>query len=214
MAKVQNTLIGRASGSVGGATFTTWKGINVLKSKPESVANPRSLGQISQRNRLSVMVPVYRALALIVAIGFKSRAIAKSAYNAFMSSNIIPATSVDGSGNATILFPNLKFALGTMGSIPISAFSPDTGNDEANVDWDGSLAPIGSNPLDLANIVVYNSNTGEWVTSTDEQRNASGVTVAFLDGLSTGDVLHAYLFFKSNDSDDVSDSVYATATAS
>lgn len=36
MARVQNTLIGRASGSVGGATFTTWKGINVLKSKPRA----------------------------------------------------------------------------------------------------------------------------------------------------------------------------------
>ena len=63
MARVQNTLIGKSSGSVGGATFSTWKGINVLKSKAITVANPKTVGQLTQRNRMTLMVSIFRLIA-------------------------------------------------------------------------------------------------------------------------------------------------------
>lgn len=214
MAKVQNTLIGRASGSVGGATFTTWKGINVLKSKPESVANPRTLGQISQRNRLAIMVPIYRLLALAIAVGFKSRAVGKSAYNAFMSANIIPATSVDGSGNATINFTSLKFALGTMGSTPIDSAEASVGSNNVQVDWDENLEPLGSNASDKAYLMAYNTGTQEWAQGNGDLRSEGSTSVEFENNAVAGQTIHLYLFFKSPNSDVVSDSVHTSVTLS
>lgn len=210
MAKVQNTLIGRASGSVGGATFTTWKGVNVLKSKPESVANPRTLAQRSQRNRLTIMVVVYRALALIVSIGFKSRAVAKSAYNAFMSSNIVPSTTVDEDGNATLNFANLKFALGTMGSIPITAVNAGAGQTQCEVEFNLFLNPLGSSQNDDAYMVAYNVRLNEWIASNGFTRADGTADANFSGNILAGDTIHTYLFFKSANSDDVCDSVYST----
>lgn len=208
MAKVQNTLIGRASGSVGGATFTTWKGINVLKSKPESVANPRTLGQISQRNRLSVMVAVYRLIALAITIGFKTRAVGKSAYNAFVSANIGNATTVDANGNATVDYQNLKLALGTMGSTPIDNTTGASGQTNVGIGWDDSLAPIGSSQQDIAYGVALNPTTGEWVSISDQDRSNGEIDLTFGSELAAGDRVEVYLFFKSFDDADVSDSVY------
>lgn len=210
MARVQNTLIGRASGSVGGATFTTWKGINVLKSKPESVANPRTLGQISQRNRLAIMVPVYRALALAIAIGFKSRAVAKSAYNAFMSANIIPSTSVDGAGIASIQFQSLKFALGTMGSTPIDNATATNDARNVSITWDANLQPLGSSANDESYLIAYNTGTQEWAQGSGALRSAGTTSVDFKSNVQLGHTVHFYLFFKSPNSDVVSDSVHTS----
>src|SRR5574344_1175407 len=88
MAIVQNTLIGKASGSVGGTTFTSWKGKNVLKSKPAQVANPRTAAQTAQRTKFIGAVASYRQMAPVVQQGFAGLAVGKSAYNAYASENI------------------------------------------------------------------------------------------------------------------------------
>lgn len=59
MAIVQNPLIGRAKKSLANATFTTWKGRNVVKGKPISVANPQSPAQVAQRTRFKGCVQFY-----------------------------------------------------------------------------------------------------------------------------------------------------------
>lgn len=210
MAKVQNTLIGRASGSVGGATFTTWKGINVLKSKAENVANPRTLGQISQRNRLSVIVAIYRLLALFISVGFKSRAIAKSAYNAFTSSNIITATSVNGLGVAVIDYAALKLSLGTIGSTAIDGQTANAGGNAVVIEYDGAADPVGSNADDIAYAAVFNATKNEWGTNFGDERQDNEIGVVMASNLTAGDVLHMYLFFKSATDANTSDSVYAT----
>ena len=158
------------------------------------------------------MVPVYRALALIVAVGFKSRAIAKSAYNAFMSSNIIPATSVDGSGNATLNLPALKFALGTMGSTPIDSATATAGSNNASVQWDDTLEPIGSNASDESYICAYNADTGEWAQGNGDLRSEGSTSVEFENNFTAGQTIHFYLFFKAPNSDVVSDSVHTSVT--
>lgn len=85
MAVVQNTLIGKSKQSVGGTTFSTWKGINVLKSKPTSIANPQSDLQMMQRSALQQIVSIYRTINVSVKKGWKKFAVQKSEYNAFTS---------------------------------------------------------------------------------------------------------------------------------
>lgn len=208
MAKVQNTLIGRASGSVGGATFTTWKGINVLKSKPESVANPRTLGQISQRNRLSIMVAVYRLIALAISIGFKTRAVGKSAYNAFVSANITVATSVDASGNATLNYGALKVSLGTIGSTAITSINATAGDPDVEINFNNSVNPIGGAQNDVAYAVVYNDATQTWETASANIRADGTVDISLVNLPVSGRNLECYLFFKSDNDADTSDSVH------
>lgn len=87
MAIVQNTLIGRAKGSVGNATFSQWKGLNILKQKPSIVANPRSAQQQSNRSRFVALMQMALLLRPVIAIGFKEYANRMSWMNKFMSTN-------------------------------------------------------------------------------------------------------------------------------
>lgn len=210
MAKVQNTLIGRASGSVGGATFTTWKGINVLKSKPESVANPKTIGQRSQRSRLTIIVAVYRLISGLISVGFKSRAIGKSAYNAFVSQNIVNATNVDSQGVATIDYPELSLAKGTIGANPITSLTIDSGSSAGTVEF-SSANPVGGAGTDIANVAIYNETQNAWTILDSGFTRSDAQSEPVMSPLpQSGDVMHAYLFFKSADTNDVSDSVYRT----
>lgn len=87
MAIVQNTLIGRASGSVGNATFSQWKGLNILKQKPSIVANPRSAQQQSNRSRFVALMQMALLMRPVATIGFKEYANRMSWMNKFMSTN-------------------------------------------------------------------------------------------------------------------------------
>lgn len=87
MAVVQNPIIGRARGSVATTTFTTWKGLNVIKAKPISVSNPQSEGQLKQRGRLSFVSKMSRKVRQIIRRNFGLLAVGKTTFNAFSSAN-------------------------------------------------------------------------------------------------------------------------------
>jgi len=79
MATTSNPLIGSASGSVGGVTFSKWKGINVIKAKPVTVAQPDSDKRTMQQSALRQIVAIYRMMISLIFVSFKSMAISQSA---------------------------------------------------------------------------------------------------------------------------------------
>ena len=70
MAIVANPIIGRASGSVGNATFSQWKGRNVLKQKPTIVTNPRTALQVANRTKFSLLMQLGKLMEIVCKIGF------------------------------------------------------------------------------------------------------------------------------------------------
>lgn len=87
MAVVQNTLIGRARGRVGNVVFSTHKGQNILKQKPEIVANPRTASQQLARARFTALLAMGLLLRPILPIGFRQFGGQVSWLNKFMSMN-------------------------------------------------------------------------------------------------------------------------------
>jgi hypothetical protein len=215
MARVQNTLIGKSSGSVGGATFSTWKGLNVLKSKAISVANPNTVPQQTQRNRLTLMVSIFRQIAGVVEVGFKNLAIGKSEYNAFMSTNLQDATLAAAPPVVTFVPADMLTAKGTMGTTPIDNITATDASANVSVDWDDTLTPLGSSPTDELFLVVYNGTQDIWGIgdATGVTRADGNLVVAMPAPCVAADVIHAYLFFKTATSDVVSDSTYLTEAA-
>ena len=212
MARVQNTLIGRASGSVGGATFSTWKGINVLKEKPITVANPRTEGQTAQRSRLSVMVAFYRTIAQIIQVGFSSLAIGKSQYNAFLGVNIVPATTIDGSNSAVLAPILLKISKGSMGVTPLDDADFENGVNTITAYWNDGLIPIGGASDDIPYVLVFNQTQNLISSGNNGVRSDGAIDVPAGYTVASGDVLFVYLFFKDNATNLVSDSQVLSIT--
>lgn len=210
MARVQNTLIGKSSGSVGGATFSTWKGVNVLKSKAVVVKNPKTQLQQNQRNRMTLLVAMFRGVSGALNIGYSKLANEMSAYNAFIKANLLPANFGGTAPSMTLVYANLLTGKGTIGITNIDTLTGTNASANVAVTWNSADEPIGSSVNDIAVAAVYNETQDVWGYIASAARSTGTTTVVMPAPVDTADVLHAYLFFRNPDTTEVSDSDYDT----
>lgn len=206
MARVQNTLIGKSSGSVGGATFSTWKGINVLKSKAISVFNPKTQAQENQRQRMALLVAFFRTASSAINIGFQKLAVKKSAYNAFIQENLIPLNFTGIAPNMTLEVGFLAISKGTIQPTVITSMTNTEGSANVIVNWDGDNIPVGASADDIAHVVVYNSDFELIGTNSLATRDDDTATVVLPQITTNGDNLYSWLYFENPISKEVSDS--------
>ena len=99
MGVIKQGILGGFKGKVGSVIGTSWKGKAVMKSMPLSVANPRTAGQVLQRNKFKTIVELASGiLASIVKPLWDRFASGMSGYNAFVSANcdaVLPNSSLD-----------------------------------------------------------------------------------------------------------------------
>lgn len=208
MAVTQNTLIGRARGSIGGVTFSKWKGLNVAKSKPVTVANPNTYKQRVSRLRLSIIVGLFRAAAAAIVAGFRERAVNKSEYNAFTSANATEFTDFDENLQPTYNYERLKVSQGSVGQIATLEVTQE-GEDSIRINWDNAEIPVGGAPGDDLYFVAIDtdSNTVIYADKVGVKREVGTALVTPAAGLAGG-AKATYTFFVSNNQDKSSDSQY------
>ena len=208
-AVTQNSIIGRTRGKVGGVVFSKWRGLNTLRSKPESVKNPKSPGQLFQRKKLTLLVELYRKIALVVKVGYFEDALEKSAYNAWLQENILKAISGTTESDVAIDYDKLSISKGSVGPTPIASFLASTGTNIVSFGWTSSFVPVGGSSMDIVIAMVFNKTTGELgvLFQSDQYRALGGVGVALPSPPSANDVVYGYLAFKSATSGKTSNSV-------
>jgi hypothetical protein len=101
MAVTQNPIIGRSKQSLSNTVFSTWKGRNVIRAKPLEVANPRTLGQVTSRNKLKVLSGMAKGLRAAVILGLKSVSQLVTEYNSFVQANYENIVSSATTGEVT-----------------------------------------------------------------------------------------------------------------
>lgn len=60
MAIVQNPITGRSKKAFGTAVFSKWFDKNIMRTKPLEVKNPRTPGQVTQRNKFATIVAIVK----------------------------------------------------------------------------------------------------------------------------------------------------------
>lgn len=118
MAKI-NPLLGKGTGKVGAFLLQVNSGVQILKEKPVSVANPQTDAQVEQRAKLKLMSQL--AADLSQTIGFQKKGLV-SARNQFISANIGKCTFADG--KASVLLYELDLT-GANASFPELAANPE-----------------------------------------------------------------------------------------
>jgi hypothetical protein len=209
MGVIKRGILGGVSGSVGSVVGTSWKGIAVLKSKPLSVANPRTTAQVSQRDKMTVLVALCKLLLAEVIKPLWDRfAQQMSGYNMFVSQNI---AYVDDGLAESLDWENFKIAQGKM--LKTNFTLPPVSNSDDVV---GFVFPTTTAqnqlPSDIAYAVVMVDNTTNVFVNSGNIRSSGSIDVSIPDGVGTGEVLHCYLAFKSADGRLVSTSEYQTIT--
>jgi len=215
MAVGQNLLFGRMRQKIGGIVTSTWKGINVIKSKPLSVANPKTDKQVMRRAALIDAMKIARQLVAVISQGFKEQAVFKSSFNAFVG--YILRNAYDYSDPPAIEFlPDLMLvSQGSISPTPITSIVSDVSVGTTVITWSpGVLAPGQSNN-DTVMVVLRNSVTKKYFAGVNlEVRSTGDVTIAIADfEFVAGETVEAYLGFYNVASRKSSDSQNDTTVA-
>ena len=194
MAITQNTLIGKSSGSVGGATFSSWKGKNVLRTKPTSVANPKSPGQVAQRLKMAKAVQLFRSLAGVFNLGYASKAVGMSSYNAFIK-NVLNSGAISGDDNLNVTdFTALNFSQGTLNpEMDLSATATHT-DAHVSVSWTDALTGNQAADDQISVIVLDASGIPLVFIPRGSDRSGGSLNPQCNRPLIAGEHLHVYAF--------------------
>ena len=88
MAIVQNPITGRSRKKFGTAVFSKQYGKNTMRAKPLDVKNPKTVGQVKQRNKFSIVVEMIRQVLPLINEVYAGSLKRMSPYNKVTSINV------------------------------------------------------------------------------------------------------------------------------
>lgn len=213
MARVQNTLIGRSSGSVGEVVFLTWKLINVTRSKPASVYNPDTTPQQTQRNKFGFLNHFYSNAKTLINLGLKDYGRKMIGKNKFLKLNLKTAFHGGTPPNETFQPQLLIVSKGLMDTLTSFSFYTVSGISFVNCVW-----PLTSNfqqtIFDMAQVIFWNETQDVFTIKPNFKPRLAFSQSFNADSIQqTGDICHIWIFFVSQDKKFISDCNYATFTS-
>ncbi len=157
MATVTKKIGGAYRNKIGDFIYAKYRNKLVVRSKPTSVRNPRTLGQISQRNRLSAMSSLAQAMSAAIIAGYKKATMGSkySPRNLFVKDNFALSTA-GGDGTATINYSGVKVSRGPVAKVTAMTPEFDNPNEVAfDVSYDNLVAlGVSRSNLNLK-VVIY-----------------------------------------------------------
>ncbi|MEI7595595.1 MAG: DUF6266 family protein [Bacteroidota bacterium] len=206
MAIVQNPITGRTRKKFGSAVFSKQFGKNTLRTKPLEVANPRTEGQVNQRNKFSLMVESGRLLLSFIKTSFKQATVGMSEFNTYMKENI--KTAITGSaGNYSIDYSLLVVAKGTLTGLEEPAATSEAGH-VVNISWVDNQGQSDALATDKLMYLIVNPAKQKVVYSTGAALRADESQSVTVPAGFIGDSVHVYAAFISETGAKVSDSEY------
>lgn len=210
MARLPQGILGGVLGKVGNVVGSSWKGIPILKSRPLSVANPRTAKQVAQRTKMTNVVAFAQPLLSSIIKPLNDRfAQQASGYNDFVSRNIhlfegeLPTPPQD-----------LRISVGKMAAVTPDSIGLSIGSKDVEITYVSTLVDAFASGSDLTYIVVYNATKKEFGISSGESTRSEEMTNIIMNSpVASGDVIHAWLAFRRLDGTIVSNTGYLSATA-
>jgi hypothetical protein len=206
MGKIAQGILGGLSGKVGNVIGGSWKGIDYIRIKPSSVANPRTEGQVNQRNKFTITLEYLQANKDFVKIGYKSFATKKTEFNAAMS--YVLNNAVGGiAPNFTIDFSLALLSRGNLSGVLNGTTDLATAG-QVSFDWGDNSTDGNANATDKAMVLVYNPNRKESISILDGADRTVGSQVVTIPNTYAGETVELFMAFVSADGKIVSNSVY------
>lgn len=206
MGKISQGILGGFSGKVGNIIGGSWKGINYIRIKPANVANPRTVGQVNQRNKFSTTLEFLQPNKAFINVGYKSFAVKKTAFNAAMSE--ILANAITGiAPDFNVDYASALVSKGGLAGV-INPITDLTNAGEISFGWDDNTAGENAKATDKAMLLVYNPVKKESIYILDGESRSSGSEILTIPSTYSGDTVEMYMSFVSEDGKTVSNSTY------
>jgi hypothetical protein len=208
MGKINSGILGGFSGKIGPVIGGAWKGINYMRSKPTSVANPNTPPQQAQRGKfLGVVLAAQALLGNIIQTFWNPISARMSGYNYFVSQNI---AAFEAAGIDTPTLFNLT--RGPILGIPSFSVVADASLASVTITWSDNSGVGNALATDQVIWGYWNKSKGYWMTkygSAQRPTASDTITDAQMDATNE---LYVYVGFQRfQDNSQCSDSTYALA---
>lgn len=199
-------LFGAFKGKVGNMVGSTWKGIEVLKSKPAGRKGKFSPDQLQQQAKFSLIAKFLQPLASLLDQAYNSGAVKMSGFNKALSYNILNA--VTGEYPAfKVSYPMVQLGQGSL----TNAESPKVASTAAgklSVNWVDNSGSGSAQASDKAFVAAYCEELNRWVFSQNAAARNAG-TLSMDVASFTGKSVQTWFGFVSAKGKQVTTSLFA-----
>jgi len=197
MGIIKRGILGGFSKKVGNVVGSSWKGIAVIKSQPLSVANPRTTGQVTQRNAFKVCSQFASVILASMIIPLMNRfAVQMSGYNMFVRLNV---GNFDENG---IVTPDeITFGTGKLGDTQVSGSNWTSGSPQIDLSWTTTLDNSFKQATDNLYVMVVSQLDGEVIFQglAGAVRSAGSKSIQCDRNAQSGEIVSIYGVFLRND---------------
>nr|WP_320119755.1 DUF6266 family protein [uncultured Marinifilum sp.] len=206
MGKINQGILGGFSGKVGNVIGGNWKGIDYMRVKPASVANPRTEGQVDQRSKFSTVLKFLQPMKDFVKIGFKDYATKMTQFNSAMSYNLKNAIAGDYP-DYTIDYENALISRGSLAGV-LNGTLASIDHGFVDFSWVDNSSDGNASSIDKAMVLVYNQSRNEAIFMTEGSTRETGILKLAVPENYAGQSVDCFISFISEDGANVSNSKY------
>ena len=213
MGKIGRGILGGVSGKVANVVGARWKGIDYIRAKPQSVANPRTLLQVNQRTKFALVLRFLQPNLNFIKIGYKNYAVKKSQFNSAMSF-ILNNAIIGVSPDFEIDYSLALLSRGNLAGASNPVFDLTTPG-QVQFSWDDNSTDGNALATDKVMVVAYNPLKGESVYLTEGATRADLSQTVIIPNSYAGDDLQLFISFMNAEETQLSNSIYiGSGTAS
>ncbi|HET6557503.1 MAG TPA: DUF6266 family protein [Prolixibacteraceae bacterium] len=194
------------SGTIGDRVYFQRNGISYSRSKPVSCKNPRTPGQLAQREKFNVILKFLKPCKEFVRIGFQTKAKNMSEFNYAMSF-LYKNTLMGEYPDLSIDYSKVLLSMGNLDGPfepKIALVSPC----EIEFTWQVNIEVFNYFLNDRAMVLVYNPAKEEAIIITDGNARISMRQLVTLPSAYAGDEVVCYFAFRDYHEKKVSDSQF------
>jgi len=180
MAISQNPITGRMRQKMSNVVFSTVFSQNVVRSKPLTVRNPRTTGQVNHRDYFTKVVQLCKILKTVEGVAKRSSRTGRnpkmSAYSylvkGFMNAEDRTSTPYKP------IWPNVDLGPGEIGPVE---FTATIEIDDLTITWESSYLPLNASNTDDLVMVIVDFATLEYYIMDGTQKRSAGTNLINLD---------------------------------
>lgn len=206
MAQIKHGALGKVSGKIGNISFSTWKDQTIVKERPSKSKKPASKKQLEQRLKMAKANQFMRTIKEVITLGYRDLTVKMTGYNAAVR-NLLKNAVNGNYPDYSIDYTLVQICRGEI----IQIFKPVASSaktDTVTFTWTTKNGMGKSRPGDKAILVAYCEAMKVSAYMVDGPARSTGTADLELPGFS-GQTVHTWVAFISEDGSDVSDSVYA-----
>lgn len=206
MATIKKGILGGFSGTVGTVVGASWRGMDVIRSRPKSSKSKPSPLQVMQREKFALAIKFQNSLRSMQSRLYGDNAGVKSRVN--LAASYLLRKVVAYENNLAVL--QMDKVIVTKGSL--TGFQTLTVVDAAaqtlTFGWNDNSNQILANATDIFCTAVYEEESGEFEITEGPETRITGAASVALPEVWAGKTVHVYAFFQTTEQDAACNSLY------